>query len=140
MKSSRAISIERELETLEKVGDLIEHFEPHSIILEEAGTGSRRSGRLRLLLATIHNRAVWAGIRTCDIPSTRIKAAFRALGASTKYEIAQAIAKQLPELAPRLPRFRKPWMTEDYRMAIFDAAALALTYFHSRKKRTDRRA
>jgi hypothetical protein len=30
----------------------------------------------------------------------------------------------------RLPRFRKAWMSEDYRMSIFDAAAFATTYFH----------
>jgi hypothetical protein len=29
-------------------------------------------------------------------------------------------------------------MSEDYRMAIFDAAALALTYFHSRPVRSRR--
>jgi hypothetical protein len=41
-----------------------------------------------------------------------------------------AIAKRFPELAPRLPRFRKPWMSEDYRMSIFDAVAMALTLFN----------
>ena len=46
-----------------------------------------------------------------------------------KQEIAIAIAERFPELAPRLPRFRKPWMSEDYRMSIFDAVALALTFF-----------
>jgi len=30
-----------------------------------------------------------------------------------------------PELARFLPRERKPWMSEDERMRIFDAAALA---------------
>ena len=38
-------------------------------------------------------------------------------------------SKRFPELAPRLPRSRKPWMSEDYRMSIFDAVALALTFF-----------
>ena len=33
------------------------------------------------------------------------------------------MANHFPELAPRLPRFRKPWMSEDYRMSIFDAIA-----------------
>ena len=46
-----------------------------------------------------------------------------------KQEIAIAIAERFPELAPRLPRSRKPWMSEDYRMSIFDAVALALTFF-----------
>jgi len=33
----------------------------------------------------------------------------------------------------RLPRLRKPWMSEDYRMSIFDAVALALTIFQKTK-------
>jgi hypothetical protein len=45
-----------------------------------------------------------------------------------------AIAKRFPELALRLPRFRKPWMSEDYRMSIFDAAAFGLAYFRSRNE------
>jgi hypothetical protein len=40
-----------------------------------------------------------------------------------------AIAKRFPELALRLPRFRKPWMSEDYRMSIFDAAGFALAFY-----------
>jgi hypothetical protein len=35
----------------------------------------------------------------------------------------------LPELAPYRPPRRKLWMSEDDRMAIFDAAALAATFF-----------
>jgi hypothetical protein len=53
-------------------------------------------------------------------------------GASSKQEIAAAIANRFPELAPRLPRFRKPWMSEDYRMSIFDAVALGLIYFKTK--------
>jgi hypothetical protein len=59
-----------------------------------------------------------------------VKQAFSESGASTKHEIAVAIAKRFPELAPRLPRFRKPWMSEDYRMSIFDAVAFGVTFFH----------
>ncbi len=44
-----------------------------------------------------------------------------------------AIAGRLPALAPRLPPFRKPWMCEDYRMSIFDAASFALTFFYFEK-------
>ena len=31
-------------------------------------------------------------------------------------------------VASRVRRFRKPWMSEDYRMSIFDAAVLAVTF------------
>ena len=41
-----------------------------------------------------------------------------------------AIVERLPELTPWRPPFRKPWMSESHRASIFDAAALALTYFY----------
>jgi len=50
-----------------------------------------------------------------------------------KYTIAATLTKQLPELAPRLPSVRKIWKSEDYRMSIFDAAALGVAYFTRRK-------
>jgi hypothetical protein len=43
----------------------------------------------------------------------------RALSVSNKLQMAQSIATRFPELAPRLPPERKPWMSEDCRMAIF---------------------
>ena len=45
-----------------------------------------------------------------------------------KYTIASALAQRLPELATRLPPKRKIWQSEDYRMSIFDAAALGVAY------------
>jgi hypothetical protein len=47
--------------------------------------------------------------------------------------MAQAVAARFPELAPRLPPQRKPWMSEDCRMAIFDAAAFVLALFWSER-------
>jgi len=38
----------------------------------------------------------------------------------------------------RLPRFRKPWMSEDYRMSIFDAVALAIAFFQFQKEKRAR--
>jgi hypothetical protein len=49
----------------------------------------------------------------------------------SKYAIAEAIAKHLPAFERHLPPQRKPWMSEDSRMGIFNAAALALTFFQS---------
>lgn len=45
----------------------------------------------------------------------------------TKHALAEILAKQFSEeLASRLPPKRKAWMSEDYRMDIFDAVALVL--------------
>jgi Holliday junction resolvasome RuvABC endonuclease subunit len=73
-------------------------------------------------------------IRVRSFSRAKVKQAFSESGASNKQEIAIAIARRFPELAPRLPRFRKPWMSEDYRMSIFDAVALAVAYFENGKR------
>ena len=62
-----------------------------------------------------------------------IRQAFAAEGAVTRQEIATAIPRRFPELAPRLPRERRPWMSEDYRMSIFDAVSFALVFYHVQK-------
>jgi Holliday junction resolvasome RuvABC endonuclease subunit len=67
-----------------------------------------------------------------------VKRRFAESGASNKQEIAVAIANRFSELAPRLPRFRKPWMSEDYRMSIFDAVALAIAFFQFQKEKRAR--
>jgi hypothetical protein len=48
----------------------------------------------------------------------------------TKYERAQAVIKHFPVLTRKLPPKRKPWGSEDYRMSMFAAAALAVAYLH----------
>jgi len=53
---------------------------------------------------------------------------------SNKYEVASALAKQFPTLASKLPPKRKCWQSEDYRMGIFDAAAVGVAYFTRRKQ------
>jgi len=54
-------------------------------------------------------------------------------GATTKQKIAETIAKQVPAFSLYVPPERKPWMSENPRMGIFDAAALAWMYFHDRE-------
>lgn len=48
------------------------------------------------------------------------------LGPATKAQIARALTERFPELRPRVPRERQRWTSEDERMHIFDALALAV--------------
>jgi len=59
---------------------------------------------------------------------------------SNKYEVASALARQFPDLALRLPPKRKCWQSEDYRMGVFDAAALGVAYFVRSKRHTKKAA
>ena len=62
--------------------------------------------------------------------------AFFADGKGTKHTLAQIIARRFPEeLGHRLPPKRRPWESEDYRMGIFDAVALAYATELKGKKR-----
>jgi Holliday junction resolvasome RuvABC endonuclease subunit len=130
----KSIRKKEEAAILPKVSELIRHYQPEAIVVED-DKRLRRCLRIQSLLAAIGELAITSGLKCRRISLARVKKVFQAFGARKKYEIAQAVAKQLPDLAPRLPRYRKPWMSEDYRMAIFDAAALALTYFYSRPVR-----
>jgi hypothetical protein len=46
-----------------------------------------------------------------------------------KYTVAAALAARFPELASKLPTVPKIWMSEDYRISVFDAAALGVAFF-----------
>ncbi len=48
-----------------------------------------------------------------------------------KDRMARTVAEHLPALAVSVPPIRKLWMSEDQRMAIFDAVSFALTYYYS---------
>ena len=62
--------------------------------------------------------------------SAEVRAAFATMGAITKYDIAKCIASKIDAFAGLAPRARKAWETEDRRMALFDAASRALTYYY----------
>ena len=55
--------------------------------------------------------------------------AFRDVGVSNKHDLAMVVALHIPAFERYVPPPRKPWKSEDARMGIFDAAALALTFF-----------
>ncbi len=123
--------VEKNKRSLKLIADLIGIYQPKMLVIEDCtGTGSRRCARVQRLIEAISQQAFRKGIRVKRISRVEVKRAFSESGARNKYEIAVAIAKRFPELAPRLPRFRKPWMSEDYRMSIFDAVGLALTFLH----------
>jgi Holliday junction resolvasome RuvABC endonuclease subunit len=127
---------DKKAETLLKVWKLIRHYRPRMLILENGNAkGSRRCKRVRKLLTDIRAMAENKRVKTRSVSLLLVKKVFLAFRATTKHQIAQVIATQLPELAPRLPRQRKLWMPEDYRMSIFDATALALTYFYTHPAR-----
>lgn len=113
-------------DAVHRVRDLIRRFVPDVLVIEDAShCDCRRSQRVRRLLHDVAIAAATLEIRTHLVPATVVRARFASLGAKNKDAVARILAVQFPELALSLPPRRKPWKSEDERMAIFDAAAFA---------------
>jgi Holliday junction resolvasome RuvABC endonuclease subunit len=121
--------------SLRLIDDLITRYEPDTIVIEDySRKGSRRCARIGDLIDGILKFASRKKIRAVTLSRLKIRKVFSEASAN-KHQIAVAIARQFPELAPRLPPPRKPWMSEDYRMSIFDAAALGIAFFKFKDKK-----
>lgn len=115
---------------LKLAAEMMDRYEPDVLVMEDpTGRDARRCRRVRELIGAIGAAAREQRCTTRGISRSQIHKTFGPSAARTKHQIASAIAEQFPELAPRLPPVRKPWMSEDARMSIFDAMGLALTYY-----------
>lgn len=109
---------------------LIAGLRPDVLVFEEcAGPYGRRPARVRRLQKLIASYAVAQSIDVHSFTRQGIRECFKAVGATTRYEIAQAIAGQVAALGHRMPPLRKLWMSEDVRMNLFDAASIVWTYY-----------
>jgi hypothetical protein len=91
--------------------------------------GSRRAPRIKALHRNVVALAKKRRLKVAKISGTKLRSVLLGDEAGTKQEMAELLAKQFPdELASRLPPKRKPWKSEDTRMDIFDAVALAVVF------------
>jgi len=97
------------------------------VIEDGASKARRRSSRVGDLVAAIRKLARRRKLPTRTLSRRKVKRAFESTERPTKHRIAVRIAVCFPVLAPRVPPPRKPWMSEHYNMAIFDAIAVGLT-------------
>lgn len=119
--------------TIFAIKELIDRYSPVVIVLEDTSSRvNRRSSRIKNLYQMLVHLAATEFIDLHRFANTEVKQYFSAVGAVTKYQIAEAIGRQIPAFSLRLPRVRKPWMSADPRQSLFDAAALGLVFYGSR--------
>ncbi len=120
---------------LVKVKKLLTHYQPDLLVLEDPT--NRRSIRIRDLNSLITNTAAQHQVKVRLITRERVYRAFALGEQGTKHALAEIIAQRFPqELGGRLPSKRRLWMSEDYRMGIFDAVALGLAAVLLKQQRT----
>lgn len=115
---------------LKRLDHLLARFAPETLVLEAYDREtSRRARRIARLGVRARRLADDRGIQTAVYGRADIRAAFAEVGARTRREIAEAVARHLVVFAHRLPPRRKPWDSEDAREALFAAAAVGLTHY-----------
>jgi hypothetical protein len=129
-------SRQKNLESLRKIRELLAFYRPDVLVLEDYdGLGSRRAKRIQTLINLMTAHAADERIAIASFSRSEVRACFSSTGSTrNKRRIAESIARKFPELGPRLPPVRRIWMSEDSRMNIFDAAALGITFFHTRSR------
>jgi Holliday junction resolvasome RuvABC endonuclease subunit len=126
----KTVKGDKNVQSLARVEDLIAHYQPEVLVLEDASAkGSRRSPRIRKLSRQIIKMAATRKVSVALFSRDQVMKTFITDGQGTKHMLAEIMAKRFPEeLGSRLPPKRRPWMSEDYRMNIFDAVALAMMF------------
>ena len=113
-----------------KIAALLEDFRPAVVVAKEPPSRKKvNRARTRKVLELVRHKASLRGIRTRVFKRRAASKPFGGEERLTKHQIATALAERFAELRPILPPKRKPWQSEDYRMSIFDAAALGVAYF-----------
>lgn len=125
----RSARTEKQLRASNHLAQLITTYQPDYLVVERVhSTGSRRCERIKKLLSRLVLLGAEMGVRVRRVSKSEVKEAFAPHGAETKNQIALEIGRQFPELAPKVPPYRKPWMSEDYQMPVFDAVAMAVAF------------
>ena len=113
---------------IKKVEEMIVHYNPQVMVLEDTATkGSRRSLRIQRLTKRLVALAERCNVKVMLFSQKEIRRASLGDVPGTKHALAEIIAERYPEeLGFLLPPKRRDWMSQDSRMDIFDAVALAL--------------
>ena len=121
---------EKNTQSLAAVERLITRFDPHAIVFEDVSEpGSKRVGRVRRLYREIEKLGDRANVEMLCYPWQAVFEVFREYQPKTRHDLAVVVARMIPAIARRLPPKRKIWLPQDPRQALFDAAALGMTYY-----------
>lgn len=135
-RATKAVGLNKNGACLKQAAMLLERYCPDVVIIEDyRHKNFRRGRRVKELLKQIAILARSRKIRVRKLSRSRVRKLFSQHKDFNKHQIALEIVKQFPELSPRVPPIRKPWMSQDMRMNIFEAIAFALVFFFSENKR-----
>ena len=121
---------DKNAQSISKMEKLLNFYRPGILVLQDVeAKGSRRAPRIKTLNRQIKAVAGKHNIQVKLISGKQMRSFLLGNPKGTKQEMAEKLAMLFPdELALRMPPKRKPWKSEDSRMDIFDAVALAVVF------------
>ncbi len=115
---------------LARITKILDCYLPDILVIQDTSPqGTRRARRITDLNAAVAELGEDRGIPVYTYSRADVRTAFGYLGPLNKQSLAAVIAKHIPAFEQYVPPPRKPWMSEDPRMGLFDAAALGLVFF-----------
>jgi len=107
---------------------LISRYQPEAIVLQDVDDqGSRRGPRIQKLHKQVVALAKESKLKVVTVAGRKLRLVILGDERGTKQEMAESLARRFPGQLPfRLPKKRKDWESEDKRMDIFSAVALAM--------------
>jgi len=116
---------------IERFIGLLDRYRPDLVILQDAADLThRRSHRAAQLTRAFAAHTEGHGVQFVTRSRKDVLNTFSHLNPCTKQVIAKEIVELIPVFGQHMPRKRDPWSSEDSRMSLFDAAALALSLLH----------
>jgi hypothetical protein len=117
---------------LMRIASLLALHTPDVLVLQDMSErGTHRVRRIQELNRRAAELADQRGVRVKTYSRAQVVEYFLQKGVTTKQRIAETIAKHIPAFNLYVPPARRPWMSENARMGIFDATALAWMFFRS---------
>lgn len=135
IRTYRATDVDRRAQLVRKrISPLLKMFRPSVIVANHvSGLNVRRgSGHFQIVRA-IEAEGQAQSADLVLLGRKEVQRMFGQFGRTTKDAIAAQATLFFPELTWKLPPSRKAWMSEHHNLTIFDAVALGITYFNSRR-------
>ena len=125
----KVINAEKNARSLGHIEKIIGRNCPDILVVDDVhAKGTYRAARIKKLHKSLLMMARKHKLKVEKLAGMELRRALLGDEKGTKHGMAQLLAKQFPDdLASRLPPKRKAWASEDVRMDIFDAVALAVT-------------
>jgi len=127
---NKVVQKDKNVHSLAQIQKVIRQNQPDVLVLLDVmAKGVHRAQRIKELHLEVVALSIKRKLKVVTIGATGVRSRLLGELVGSKHEMAELLARRFPdELASRLPPKRRTWESEDARMDIFEAVALAVVF------------